>query len=53
MSAPHVERVEGWDDWWGTSPCEACGKPMRGHEWADLDLLGFVINCSEETNNEA
>lgn len=29
-------------------PCEACGKHMHIHEWADVDINGFVVSCSEE-----
>ncbi len=25
--------------------CEACGRHMHDHEWADLDLNGFVVSC--------
>jgi len=27
-------------------PCEVCGLSMYDHEWADLDINGFVTACS-------
>jgi hypothetical protein len=30
------------------SPCEVCGKHMHDHEWADLDIKGYVVACSEQ-----
>lgn len=27
------------------APCEACGRHMQDHEWADLDFWGIVVSC--------
>jgi hypothetical protein len=27
-------------------PCEACGRHMHTHEWADMDPWGYVVHCS-------
>lgn len=29
------------------NPCEVCGLHMHKHEWADLDLMGYAVDCSE------
>lgn len=35
--------------WIDESPCEVCDKPMLGHEWVEMDEMGFVMHCSNET----
>jgi len=30
-------------------PCEVCKQHMHDHEWAVLNVEGFVVNCSNES----
>lgn len=47
-----VQRIYKNDPGWkiltqATSPCESCKTALKAdHEWVDLDLNGFVVNCS-------
>jgi hypothetical protein len=32
--------------------CEVCCGHMHDHQWADLDSNGFVVACSEQTQEQ-
>lgn len=34
------------------SLCEVCGEHMHTHEWADMDIAGYVVHCSNEKTQE-
>ena len=50
----NIERIYQKDlvglDYHG-SPCENCGDHMHNHEWADMDIHGFVVNCSKKDSD--